>query len=793
MTTLALTILFAVTVAFGALVGLIRGLNKATIRLITLVLAAVLTFVVAGPVTTAIVQEVKIEGMTLGQMILDALTEAEMMANIMESAPLLKEAILVAPAFVISIVVFPVLFFVLKFITWIVFLFVQKPLRKLIFKDNCNKQEYKQQPKGIRAAKRFGGLGVGLVTGALIFGMIMTPFLGLFTVLPSKNAMDTALDMLAEQNILSESDVETIRTELGVTDSALINFYRLVGLTAAGRAYLDSTSKIQADGYTSSLTNEVGSLMATVQAAIEGGLVNALLSPEDTNALYAVLGDKQVMDDLMQAMFQSKLLCAAVPEVMAYAMETVASSMNVPANKEVVYNNMMDSVAQAVKDADIDYAGIEAYEKANNMAGRFARSNSKDKTENETEGLTQEWYEAEIQKLVKLASTISSILNKSVAGDNKAITDSIADHIVNEVKAQAANGGDALVNFDASSVQSAIATVDPSTIEADGADQLLEQLTNQEKFETDVPTVETITESIRESVKTAVADEAKAGETASTLASVVSNFAEAVASATDENGEIDITKMDFAKIGEAVSSLQNSNLKDVGSSVLDIVVSGDLGSNQLVSDVLGAVKEGYENGEDVGGTIGTAGALIGLGSAMGGTGEDGEVSEEAVVNSLVGLINNLNEFTISLLPSILSADTFESMGIPAEYADAAYSVVETLLTELMALKGAEDYESEVNAILALYNLATSGVENFTEEDIIDLVNHALESDAICNTIVSISTSNPFGIEMPDEDTREEIANTIEEFYAESAQTERIRTVCEAIATLLGVEEDVKLG
>ena len=39
MTTLGLTVLFAVIVAFGALVGLCRGLNKSVIRLMTLVLA----------------------------------------------------------------------------------------------------------------------------------------------------------------------------------------------------------------------------------------------------------------------------------------------------------------------------------------------------------------------------------------------------------------------------------------------------------------------------------------------------------------------------------------------------------------------------------------------------------------------------------------------------------------------------------------------------------------------------------------------------------------------------------
>jgi hypothetical protein len=167
MASLILTALFAVTVLFGALVGLIRGLNKAVIRIMTLVLAILLTFVIAGPVTTAIAQNVTIQGQTLGEMILASVGQDDMVAAILDSMPLLRQALLVAPAFVISIVVFPVVFFVLKFITWIVFLFVQKPLRKLIFKDSCDKEVERQKPAGIRVAKRFGGMGVGIVTGVL--------------------------------------------------------------------------------------------------------------------------------------------------------------------------------------------------------------------------------------------------------------------------------------------------------------------------------------------------------------------------------------------------------------------------------------------------------------------------------------------------------------------------------------------------------------------------------------------------------------------------------------------------
>ena len=787
MATFGITIFFAVIVAFGALVGLIRGMNKAIIRLITLVVAALITFVVAAPATNAVVANIVIEGQALGQLMLNGLQEDASIAMIFKAAPLLQEAILALPAFALGIVMFPVVFFVLKFVTWIIFLFVQKPLRKLIFKDNCDEDEAAMQPAGVRVGKRFAGLGVGILTGALIFGMIMTPMLGLFTILPEKNAMDDAVDVLVQQNILSADDGEILKDAYAVTGSTLVNLYGKLGLSSAGRAYLNTVSKMEADGHITSLTNEFGTLFSTLQTTVKGGLINGLLSPEDPAALYKVLTDKALMDELMQELFHSKLLRSAVPELMAMAMESVAKSMQVPANKAEVYNNMMDDIAQAVQAADIDYAAIRAYEEAHGMAHTFARSGSKD---NKT--MTQEEYEAQIQKLVELSTTISNILNKAMPGDNKAFTDSVADQIVSQVKTQTAeNGEDAIANYDAANVQDAIANINAQDIAADNADTLLAQLANEDSFETEVATVETITEAIRQSVRKAVEDDDTASETANTLANVVSDFADAVSGAMGEDGQLDITKLDFEKIAEAVTTLQNSTLKDVGSSVLDIVASGDLGGNELVSNALGAMKEGYENGEDIGGAISSTGALIGLGSAM--NGENGEADQESMVNSLTSLINNLNEFTIGLLPSILSSDTLTSMGIPAEYADAAYDVVHTLLTELMNLKGADDYESEVGAILAIYNLATTGVENFTEADIPQLVEYAQDSDAIYNTLMSISSSNPFGIEIPDKETRQELADAIEDNFAQSQQTQRLRDIYNAIATLLGIEAEVDLG
>lgn len=777
MVTLGLLGLFAVIVVISALVGLCRGMQKSVIRLITLVLAVIASFLTAGPVTKAVVQNIQIDGMTLGQMLLESVRGMEFVGEFVESSPLLQEAILVAPAFVAAIAVFPVVFMLLSFVSWIVFLCVKKPLRKLIFKADA-------ESAGKKAANRFVGLGIGVVTGMVIFGTLMAPLFGLFAMLPSQQTVQTTLETLVEQGSMEAEAAQLVQEEYGATESAIVKAYGLVGVKAAGRGYLNSVSKIEAEGQRVYLGDEFAALFDVVQTAVEGGVVATVMESEDPNALYTMLADEQLVNALMQDMFRSKLLRSAAPELMVIAMESIANSMEVPADKEAVYYNMMDSVASKVQNTTIDYEAIKSYEQIYGASAAFAGVAAPRPWMAPADTMTRQEYEAELKKLQALADEISAVLNKAMAGDHAAFTDDIADCVISALLNQGTQTG-----FTAETVQQMLRTIDAASIDAASGDaaQLLAQLTNPEVFETDVATIQTITETVRACVKSAFADDEKAAETAGTLANVVSNFAGAVSGAMGENGEMDVTKLDFGKIADAVSNLQNSNMKDVGSSVLDIVISGTIGSEGMLGDVVSALKDGYDNGEDIGGTIGTVGALINMSTAMQSGGN------AAMGDSLVDLINNLNEFTISLLPTILTEDTIASMGVPAQYASSTYTVIETLLKELMKLKGAANYENEVQSILTLYNLATSGVENFTTADVQDLIGHAMNSDAICNTLKSVAVSNPFGIEITDPATRAELARAIEQQYAQGDKSQRAKEMYNAVAMLLGIEDEVKLS
>ena len=173
-----------------------------------------------------------------------------------------------------------------------------------------------------------------------------------------------------------------------------------------------------------------------------------------------------------------------------------------------------------------------------------------------------------------------------------------------------------------------------------------------------------------------------------------------------------------------------------------------------------------------------------------------EGTSEGLINSFEKLVKGLTETTLNLLPNIITDEVMMGMGVPEEHASAAYGVIDTLLRELMKLKGADDYENEVNAVISIYNIATSGVENIGEDDLSKLAGYAINSDAIFNTLASVSTSNPFGIDIKSETNREKFADAIEEGYAkdvkDAADKQRVYDVYDAVAKLLGLEEEVEL-
>ena len=175
------------------------------------------------------------------------------------------------------------------------------------------------------------------------------------------------------------------------------------------------------------------------------------------------------------------------------------------------------------------------------------------------------------------------------------------------------------------------------------------------------------------------------------------------------------------------------------------------------------------------------------------TNNDGsDSSRETIDASFENLVRHLDETTMKLLPSIITDDMLISLGGDPQYTDTALSVVEKLLRELMALKGASDYTNEVDAVLELYNLIMKGVNNLVEDDIQKFIDSAMKSDAIYNTVIKLGDEGKVLFEIQSDSQHDLILDTIEAYYDESGKTQKEYDLFKAFSIVVGLGEEVEL-
>ena len=589
MGTLGMTILFVLALALGAVFGVLRGLRRTTVRLMFQVAAAIISFLVAKPVAALLGGYIPLD---MG------------MGELFAASPLLQAAAQTLPVFLLAMVTLPVVFLLLQFITWIIFMIVRDKLVVKIFKGGLE-------------GERLGGVGVGIVSGALCFGMLMAPGFALLDTLPSADAVDGAMTVLVEQDVFSNADAEMIVDAYSATDNVIVKLY-----SGIGRAYLRGASKFSAEGETICLMDELNTVTAAVETALEGGLSAVLAAEDDSDAIFALLGDQTLADALLSDLLRSRIVCGVLPAVAESSVKELALSMNVPADK----------------------------------AGAIA-------------------------------------------------------------------------------VQ------------------------------------------VRDSLKNAVADETTAMETASVIATVLPGLVNMI---SGEDG-LTLESLDFNSIALVVTTLQNSELNGVGTALLDMMIYGGAGENATVRNLIATLKTHYENGDDLSGFFGSAGALLAMVSSAGESGDK-------VVANMHELINNLDATSAEMIVSALSEDALIDMGIPEEHSGTAHAVVESVITGLADLKDSENYEAEAEAIAPVLEMLTGDVSELGTEQIVQLAESTASSEVLHNTVVTLSETEDVDLALEDKELSSDVESALREKY-EQSESEIERERYRAFAALLGLKLD----
>lgn len=176
--------MFAFFVVVGALLGLKRGLTKAVIRAITVLIAGIAVVFLVTPISSAILSaDLSDTGLVIGNIpvttinetIINYISSIAGIGQLLLASPTLVVLIKAVPMLLVNLILFVLLFFVAKGILY----FIDIILNRIIIKKDSDKP-----------VRRLWGALVGAVQGIICFLFVLMPIAG------TMNLLDETMDLI---------------------------------------------------------------------------------------------------------------------------------------------------------------------------------------------------------------------------------------------------------------------------------------------------------------------------------------------------------------------------------------------------------------------------------------------------------------------------------------------------------------------------------------------------------------------------------------------------------------------
>ena len=198
---------------FGVLWGAIRGVKRSLFRLSTVLVAALLAFFLAPVIANPLTNINIINGMTIDMWILDQMGGT---STAVQDFPQLLAFVSALPIAILSLIIFMVLLFVFRFLTWIVYaIFASKiaPRRKKVKTGQRTANNTEKLVEKDLKPSHLGGAAIGLFQGLLLFFFLMIPVNGLITMardIERYHPEFTAVSQADFREVLLDEDVSPL-------------------------------------------------------------------------------------------------------------------------------------------------------------------------------------------------------------------------------------------------------------------------------------------------------------------------------------------------------------------------------------------------------------------------------------------------------------------------------------------------------------------------------------------------------------------------------------------------------
>lgn len=272
-------IIGVICVAFiliGSLLGFMRGWKNSLIRFVEVLFCAFVAYFLAGSLAEAVMSVdlssfgATIAGVTVStveQTLTELIGSIGGVSELMKASPTLNALFAIVPILIVSMILFVLIFFVAKFLVWIIHAIAGSVIRKKL----KERDDYDDEDAGKKIVKRLIGLLVGFFQGVLCFAVVMLPIAGTTYFLADevkyiRQYQDgTLVEDSAVASVYASED--SAKDELGDAEKSLneinakFRVLALFGYKSISTNVVEGLTSFELNGVETSLTAEVNNIV----------------------------------------------------------------------------------------------------------------------------------------------------------------------------------------------------------------------------------------------------------------------------------------------------------------------------------------------------------------------------------------------------------------------------------------------------------------------------------------------------------------------------------------------------
>ena len=686
----------------GFVVGWVRGYQKSLTRFIIVLVVAVVAFFITPVITEAVLDfnlakyGVEVNGQvvaTVEDYLIAQISQVGEIAELMESSATLRAFVTALPAMLVNVVLFTVLFFLLKWISMLIYWI----FAGIFF--NKKKLEGKSKVKLV-------GAGVGTLQALIALAILLVPLFGFANIINTvqnefdqanststavvANAAavsDTAPSENENEDIQIEETVNEVSTYVGAFENTwVVKVYSAFGIDKLSVSVFNELSKQEVNNVTTNLTTElsaVAKILPYAQNLLNGG---SEINTEFVNNV----------DRIIDSAFSSPVLENIVSEV-------ISSASAKWANGET-------------------FLGLEMPKIENNEGINNVISNVFNSLQNSTVATIRTDTDAIVSVLKIL--TEDDIISAMNSGN----TSDILNALSNENKNTISDLVGAML------VSNTLKDVLPDILNV-GLDYVYEAL------EIEVPAGQESSYKI-----TVSADEVNWNTETAKIQTILGNIARVYADydinyvqanqGKPESEQVSLIEViDFAKIGQALDSMKTSQLFDGPSQkIFESLLDNEMLSGIIDEDIRNNLKDNWSK-INMEATFTSLNEVVNLAIKLSDTTQS--VTKDDIANVLETIVSD--GVSSGVIESILSPDNLQSAGLDETTANSVNEVVSEI-TSSLAGKPEQEKQNEINGIATVVEII-SKTQLSGETVVIENTDETIESIANSTIITGLIESS----------------------------------------------------